>query len=244
VDIDHNHAYKFFFPSLLLFIFRQVNQQMSTALRILPRNIKPSITKVIKHPISRRTMALFPRMSSSFGPYRSEMGPFFNLFNDTFSELQKLSDTASRSFVPKFDVKETKDNYLLEGELPGIDQKDVVIEFADEQTLTIKGRTDRLREEGDKPTEAMEVNANTNTQSPSSSTEVTTTGGKDIAQAHTQHHYWVSERSVGEFARSFNFPNPVDHDRVKASMKNGILSVTVPKMEKAKGQRRIQINSE
>jgi HSP20 family molecular chaperone IbpA len=189
-------------------------------------------------------MALFPRMSSSFGPYRSEMGPFFNLFNDTFSELQKLSDTASRSFIPKFDVKEAKDNYLLEGELPGIDQQDILIEFADEQTLTIKGRTERFREEGDKPSEATEVDANTKTQTSQPGTEVTTTGSKDVTQAAPQHHYWVSERSVGEFARSFNFPNPVDHDRVKASMKNGILSVTVPKMEKAKSQRRIQINSE
>ena len=58
-------------------------------------------------------MALFPRIPSAFGPYRSEMGPFFNLFNDTFSELQKLSDTASRTFAPKFDVKEAKGNYTL-----------------------------------------------------------------------------------------------------------------------------------
>jgi HSP20 family molecular chaperone IbpA len=83
-------------------------------------------------------MALFPRIPSAFGPYRSEMGPFFNLFNDTFSQLQMLSDTASRTFAPKFDVKEAKDSYILEGELPGIDQKDVIVEFADDQTLTIK----------------------------------------------------------------------------------------------------------
>jgi HSP20 family molecular chaperone IbpA len=188
-------------------------------------------------------MALFPRLPSAFGPYRSEMGPFYNLFNDTFSELQKLSDTASRTFAPKFDVKEAKDNYLLEGELPGIDQKDVIIEFADEQTLTIKGKTERFREEGNKPTEATEVKDDNNAQT-SSSTDVATTGSKEVAKHEPQHHYWVSERSVGEFARSFNFPNPVDHDNVKASMKNGILSIVVPKMQKAKSQRRIQIASE
>jgi HSP20 family molecular chaperone IbpA len=191
-------------------------------------------------------MALFPRLSSSYGPYRSEYGPFFNLFNDTFSELQKLSDNASRTFAPKFDVKEAKDNYILEGELPGIDQKDVVIEFADEQTITVKGRTETFREEGTKPTEATEVDANgkpENTQA-SSSTEVTTTGPSEVAKHEPQHHYWVSERSVGEFARSFSFPNPVDHDNVKASMKNGILSIVVPKMQKAKTQKRIQISSE
>jgi HSP20 family protein len=176
------------------------------------------------------------------------MGPFFNLFNDTFSELQKLSDTASRTFAPKFDVKEAKDSYLLEGELPGIDQKDVVIEFADEQTITIKGRTESSREEGSKPTPATEVESNGKDeaakQASASSTEMTTTGTKDVAKHNPPHTYWVSERSVGEFARSFSFPNPVDHDNVKASMKNGILSIVVPKMQKAKSQRRIQISSE
>jgi HSP20 family molecular chaperone IbpA len=174
------------------------------------------------------------------------MGPFFNLFNDTFSELQKLSDTASRTFAPKFDVKEAKDSYILEGELPGIDQKDVVIEFADEQTITIKGRTESQREEGTKPTatEVDDSGKDQPTQATSSSTEVTTTGSKDVAKQGQQHTYWVSERSVGEFARSFSFPNPVDHDNVKASMKNGILSIVVPKLQKAKTQRRIQIASE
>ena len=188
-------------------------------------------------------MALFPRIPSAFGPYRSELGPFFNLFNDTFFELNKLSNTASRTFAPKFDVKEAKDNYTLEGELPGIDQKDVIIEFADEQTLTIRGRTEHVREEGEKPA-ATEVQDNGTEAEGPPSKEVTTTGPKEVAKAEPPHHYWVSERSVGEFARSFNFPNPVDHENVKASMKNGILRVIVPKTEKAKSQTRIQITSD
>src|ERR1700744_3824591 len=132
---------------------------MSSALRRLPHRLTPTLSKVSKPKhLQTRNMALFSRIPSSFGPYRSEMGPFFNLFNDTFSELQKLSDTASRTFAPKFDVREAKDSYVLEGELPGIDQKDVVIEFADEQTITIKGRTERSREEGTRPA-ATEANA-------------------------------------------------------------------------------------
>ena len=41
--------------------------------------------------------------------------------------------------------------------------------------------------------------------------------------------YWVSERSVGEFHRAFSFPSRVNQDEVKASLKNGILSVVIPK---------------
>ncbi|EXJ77434.1 hypothetical protein A1O3_09660 [Capronia epimyces CBS 606.96] len=184
-------------------------------------------------------MALFPRLSTSFGPSRQELGPFFNLFNDTFSELQKLSETASRTFAPKFDVKEAQDKYILEGELPGIDQKNVSIQFEDDQTLTIKGRTEHYREEGQKPEPT-----NGQQQVESSSKEVATTGPKDVAKAEPKHTYWVSERQVGEFARSFAFPNPVDQDNVKASLKNGILSVVVPKLEKSRGAKRIQISAE
>ncbi|EXJ82078.1 hypothetical protein A1O1_08147 [Capronia coronata CBS 617.96] len=182
-------------------------------------------------------MALFPRLSSSFGPSRQELGPFFNLFNDTFSELQKLSESASRTFAPKFDVKEAQDKYILEGELPGIDQKNVTIQFEDDQTLTIKGRTEHQREEGQRPDQTAQNGEST-------SKEVATTGSKEVAKSQPQHTYWVSERQVGEFARSFAFPNPVDQDHVKASLKNGILSVVVPKLEKSKGNKQIQITAE
>ncbi|KAK7757040.1 hypothetical protein SLS62_001056 [Diatrype stigma] len=53
--------------------------------------------------------------------------------------------------------------------------------------------------------------------------------------------YWVSERSVGEFSRAFQFPSRVEHDNVRASLNNGILTVTVPKAKKPES-RRIAIN--
>jgi HSP20 family protein len=53
-------------------------------------------------------------------------------------------------------------------------------------------------------------------------------------------HYWVSERSVGEFHRSFRFPGRVDQDGVKANLKDGVLTVTVPKV-KEHGRRVINI---
>lgn len=52
------------------------------------------------------------------------------------------------------------------------------------------------------------------------------------AAAQDETKYWLWERSVGEFSRSFSFPARVDHDGVTASLNNGILSVTVPKAKK------------
>ncbi|KKA28385.1 hypothetical protein TD95_000189 [Thielaviopsis punctulata] len=45
----------------------------------------------------------------------------------------------------------------------------------------------------------------------------------------TEAKYWVQERSVGEFSRTFSFPRLVRQDDVHASLENGILTVVVPK---------------
>ncbi|KAJ6790351.1 hypothetical protein PWT90_10558 [Aphanocladium album] len=44
--------------------------------------------------------------------------------------------------------------------------------------------------------------------------------------------YWLTERSIGEFARSFSFPSRVDQDAVSAGFQDGILSISVPKAKK------------
>lgn len=180
-----------------------------------------------------------------------------------------------RSFQPKFDVKENKDSYELHGELPGIDQKNVSIEFTDPQTLSIRGRTEHVREEGQRPsghiegqseqaqlTESGEKESyhkptveDENTMSGSNpdaqkSAEASNDSGEstEVTQQEQQlpqpksngSKYWLSERSIGEFARQFAFPERVDQDKVKASMKDGVLSILVPKAA-APQSRRINI---
>lgn len=44
--------------------------------------------------------------------------------------------------------------------------------------------------------------------------------------------YWLTERNIGEFSRSFNFPGRVEQDSVSASLKDGILTLSVPKAKK------------
>ena len=52
--------------------------------------------------------------------------------------------------------------------------------------------------------------------------------------------YQRSERGQGHFYRRFVIPNTVDSDKVNATGKNGVLTVTIPKQAKAM-PRRIQI---
>jgi HSP20 family molecular chaperone IbpA len=161
-------------------------------------------------------MSLFPRTG--------EFAPLFRLLDDYDIHRSSRSDATIRSFAPKFDVRETSDAYLLDGELPGIFQKDIDIEFSDPQTLVIKGHCER---EYQRP-EAGE-------------TAVQKTGDKekdkDKDEDKSRHKYWVSERSIGEFHRSFNFPTLVDQDHVKASLKNGILSIIMPKAARPTGKK-------
>jgi HSP20 family protein len=183
----------------------------------------------------------------------------FRLFDEYDRQAFRNLDSqfqSVRSFTPKFDVKETKDAYELHGELPGIEQKDVTIEWTDNNTLSISGKHEHVREEGERPQGFIE-NGNGKEQgkieSSSSSSHQPTVedeksdqqqvtsqqGGKEVGKKDEtfQPKYWVSERSVGEFHRSFAFPARVDQDAVKASLKNGILSVLIPKAKKMEARK-------
>lgn len=54
-------------------------------------------------------------------------------------------------------------------------------------------------------------------------------------------NYVTSERHSGKFFRSFRFPENIDGHKIEASLKNGILEVTVAKPEEQK-PRTIDIN--
>jgi len=57
-----------------------------------------------------------------------------------------------------------------------------------------------------------------------------------------QSKYWLRERSVGRFSRTITFPARIDEDNATAVLKNGILSITVPKA-KVSTPTRIQISA-
>jgi len=192
-------------------------------------------------------MSLFPRFPTS------DFAPIFRLLDDYDVHRAARETSSLRAFQPKFDVREVKDAYELHGELPGIEQKDVSIEFTDPTTLVIKGRTERSFTRGTPPAAIEggqqpvgritgEVNhkATVEDEAAEESQKQVQTKPEE-QQPEEESKYWVSERSVGEFHRSFSFPTRVDQDAVKASLKNGILSITVPKAKKQASSRRINI---
>jgi len=192
-------------------------------------------------------MSLFPR--SFITDPSPTFTPLFRLLDD-FDNYNRQTERATRThlktFTPKFDVKEVKDAYELHGELPGIEQKNVEIEFTDAHTLTVKGRSERTYTSGTPPAGFVEgpaaqgaiegenghkAHKATVEDEGAESTEVAK-NEESTQPKEPEAKYWVSERSVGEFSRSFTFPTRVDQDNVHATMNNGILSIHVPKAKK------------
>merc|ERR1712070_981492 len=138
-----------------------INDQKPSMQRIskhLPTVIKTSPTTTYT---TTRNMSLFPRF------VENEFAPMFRLLDSYANHAVNNGRTNNgpfssgfggslRSFSPKFDIKETDQTYELHGELPGIEQKNINIEFTDRQTLTIKGRTEHSREEGQRPAAFIE----------------------------------------------------------------------------------------
>lgn len=183
-------------------------------------------------------MALFPRVG------QSDFGSLFRLLEDWETHRQDRVGSptgAISSYSPRFDVREDREAYHLDGELPGIDQKDINIEFTDPHTLVINGRTERSYAEGAPPGKRLEGGMAAGGEKAHrigmEEEGGAKKGGGGVKQQQPQdqqqeaggHRYWVSERSVGEFQRSFSFPTRVNQDGVKANLKHGVLSVTVPK---------------
>jgi HSP20 family molecular chaperone IbpA len=185
-------------------------------------------------------MAFFPR--AAFHNNEASFHPLFRLLDefDKYSTQDGGSGSSNgrkgagavSQWHPKFDIRETDTAYELHGELPGIDKKDISIEFPEPQTLIVRGKTERTYTSGTPPAGLIEGGGSGDKQVASQQQQQQP---KDLAK------YWLSERSIGEFSRTFNFPTRVDSEAVTAGLKDGVLSVVVPKAKKP-AARQIAIN--
>jgi HSP20 family protein len=132
--------------------------------------------------------------------------PFHGL-GDIQSEMNRLFDSwtgrpapaaGDRMWLPAVDVHETKDDFVLTFDVPGVSEKDVHISITGD-LLTVKGERRFERE--------------------------------STGEESTYHRV---ERLYGKFERSVQLPTMVKTDKVKASYRDGVLTVTLPKAEEVK----------
>ncbi|HET8563528.1 MAG TPA: Hsp20/alpha crystallin family protein [Candidatus Binatia bacterium] len=63
---------------------------------------------------------------------------------------------------------------------------------------------------------------------------LTIRGEKKHEEEIKEDNYYRAERSHGSFSRSVDLPDDVDAEKVRASFKNGLLEIRMPKTEEAK----------
>jgi HSP20 family protein len=73
---------------------------------------------------------------------------------------------------------------------------------------------------------------------------MTIKGEKKEEKEEKKKEYYLSERRYGAFQRSFSLPDGVDADKIEASFKKGVLTVTLPKKPEAiKPERMVEVKA-
>lgn len=129
------------------------------------------------------------------------LGAFFPVtFENEVNRLMKdffgnggavANSSAVGAYVPAVNVHETKEQYLVTAEVPGVTEKEIEISITD-GVLTISGEKKE---------------------------EIDRTEGKT--------HY--TGRRYGAFSQQVCLESPVDEDKIDASVRNGVLTVKLPK---------------
>ena len=73
---------------------------------------------------------------------------------------------------------------------------------------------------------------------------LTIKGEKQEEKEEKKKDYYLHERHFGSFERSFQVPDAVDADKIEASFKKGVLTVTLPKKAEAqKPEKKIDVKA-
>lgn len=153
---------------------------------------------------------------------------FFDDFEDDGFGMPSFNFNNFRNFhTPKVDVKENKEAYTLQMDVPGKTDKDVKVEL-NHNVLTISS-------ENETEVEKDETNNKKSAENEKLSKEDKASNKKDNGK------WLVKERTYSKFTRSFSLPEDVDCDKISAEVKNGVLSVKMPRRS-LPSPKRIAIN--
>jgi len=143
-----------------------------------------------------RPFGTFMERGEPFRDIQSEMNRLFDSFFGR--PTATATGTGSRVWMPVVDMFETKDELLLNFELPGVREKDVSLSITGD-LLTVRGE-------------------------------------RQFRQELNDDNYYHVERAYGKFERSVQLPIPVQADRVKATYRDGVLEVKLPKAEEVRAK--------
>lgn len=94
-------------------------------------------------------MSYLPRLRSKSESIRTRDSIFDDLFNELYSLPTSFLSKSGMDLSPRIDISETDNEYKIEAELPGINQKEIDVKI-DNNILTIKGKKEDIKEEKEK----------------------------------------------------------------------------------------------
>ena len=143
---------------------------------------------------------------------------------DPFRDLLSLQDRMNRLFEESM----TRNKVFEEALTTGI-WSPVVDIYETDTSVILKAELPGMTKEDI----AIEINEN----------NLILKGERKFQKDIKEENYHRIERSYGSFSRSFTLPDTVDRERVSASFKDGILEITIPKIEGAR-PKQIEIEGE
>ena len=147
---------------------------------------------------------------------------FRRLFADPFFGLPvgfgDGGENGAARWTPPADVRDSDSEFRIDAELPGVSRENISVRFHDGH-LILEGR--RGEPSG---TEAADGSC-----------------GDGAANSAPPVAWTRRERVSGKFRRSFEVPDSVDPSRIRAESKDGVLTVVLPKLEKAQ-PRQIEVS--
>lgn len=139
--------------------------------------------------------------------------PSFNRLSNLQAELEQLFEAPLSALA--------RAPHLLNGWGPAVDL------YEDKDSLVVTAELPGVKRE------EIDVSLRDGT--------LTISGERKHAEKHGEGETYRSERFYGRFQRTIQLPTPVEGDKVKASYKDGVLTVTLPKTEAAK-PKQIEVN--
>jgi len=162
-------------------------------------------------------------------------------------------------FAPKINISEDEKHYYIHADLPGLNKDQVKMELDEDHILTISGKREytyhnnnEATEKGKEEENEMETEQTEQADQaeqpaqPEKTQEQTQEENKSVNDDETEKdtgkYFSVKECNYGSFSRSFRLPEDANIENIQAKMENGVLEVTINKMEPPKPQNRtIQI---
>jgi HSP20 family protein len=168
---------------------------------------------------------------------RNDFGTMLNrLFTrGLIADVDDISTLAPSVMNYGVDIREDNDHFYVEADLPGFRKEDVDIQLENGTLTIIAERHEEIEVPGDQSRRG---------QQPEQAGQGQQTGQQGQQRQEKQQQekqggrasgeYLLRERRVERFVRSFTLPPNVDERNVQAKLENGVLRITLNKLQESK----------